>query len=355
MKQEKRQATGSVTLQNVADEAGVSVGSVSAILNNRHVERRIASDTVEKVRAVAAKLGYFPNIGARRLRRIGGHGHNPIVAFVTSYGSPFNVANQFMQTLRHSGSKGKTGGLVSDFSLLIEMFSPGRLRDLPGLLTGDHFNAAIIANTTPEDDRYLSRTRLPYPVVMVNRTIPLYACVLEDPKAGAMAAEAFVRVKKRKRLAVLHGSPLTQTTHARVSSYVSASQELLGQPAETIAAKDLSEIGAFEAMTSFLANGQKIDALYAVSDSMVLGAYHAIKRRKLRIPEEVAIIGVGDHEASAFYDPPLSWIGVPRTRIGEEVNRLLITQLRHPAREPEHVQIPVETTLRGSTGDRAEF
>ena len=350
MKSRPRPAPGNITLQDVADAAGVSVGSVSAVLNNRHVKRRIAAATVDKVRAVAAKLGYLPNIGARRLRRVGG-GHHPIVAFLTSYVSPFNVANQFMHTLRHSVAASEPAA----FSLMVEMFSPGRLRELPGLLTGDRFNAAIIANTTPEDDQYLAQTRLPYPVVMVNRTITNYASVLEDPRAGALAAEAFVRTKKRFRLAVLHGDPLTHTTLVRVNSFVGASVALLGESAHVIAAHELTEIGAYRAMSRFLASGERIDALYAVTDSMALGAYHAIKRARLRIPEDIAVIGTGDHEVSAFYDPPLSCVGVSRARVGEEVNRLLMAQLRNPGRRPRQVQLAVQITLRGSTGDKAEF
>ena len=290
MSPRKRPTPGSVTLQDVANKAGVSVGSVSAVLSNRHVKRRIGADTVEKVRAVAANLGYLPNIGARRLRR-DGLGHHPIVAFLTSHGSPFNVANQFMHTLRHSVAADKPGA----FSLMVEMFSPGHLRDLPGLLTGDRFNAAIIANTTPEDDQYLARTHLPYPVVMVNRTIANYTSVLEDPLAGALAAEVFVRSKRRTRLAVLHGEPLTQTTLVRVNSFVATSSALLGQAAHVIAASELTELGAFRAMSRFLSSGERIDALYAVTDSMALGAYHAIKRSNLRIPQDIAIIGAGDH------------------------------------------------------------
>ncbi|MBE7537918.1 MAG: LacI family DNA-binding transcriptional regulator [Opitutaceae bacterium] len=350
MKSGKRQLPGNVTLQNVANEAGVSVGSVSAVLSNRHVKRRISLITVEKVRAVAAKLGYLPNIGARRLRRVGG-GDRPIVAFVTSYGSPFNVANQFMHTLRHAVADDEPGA----FSLMIEMFSPGRLRDLPGLLTGDRFNAAIIANTTPEDDMYLARTHLTYPVIMVNRTIPSYTSVLEDPRAGALAAEVFVRGKKRSRLAVLHGDPLTQTTLIRVDSFVANSAALLGETAHVIAADELTELGAFKAMSRFLSTGKRIDALYAVTDRMALGAYHAIKRAKLRIPDDIAVIGAGDHEVSAFYDPPLSCVGVPRSRIGKEVNRLLMARLCNPGRKAEHILLPVQTNLRRSTGDKSEF
>jgi hypothetical protein len=59
---------GRATVRGIAAEAGVSIGAVSSVLNNRHVERRIAPETVEKIRAAAAGLGYLPNISAKRLR-----------------------------------------------------------------------------------------------------------------------------------------------------------------------------------------------------------------------------------------------------------------------------------------------
>ena len=92
MEKNKRKLIGRVTLQNIADEAQISVASVSAVLSNRHIERRIAFGTVEKVRTVAARLGYLPNIGARRLRRGESGGSAVVVALITSYEAPFNIA-----------------------------------------------------------------------------------------------------------------------------------------------------------------------------------------------------------------------------------------------------------------------
>ncbi|MSU48618.1 MAG: LacI family transcriptional regulator [Opitutus sp.] len=354
-KKKERKLIGRVTLQNIADEAQISVASVSAVLSNRHIERRIALGTVEKVRTVAAKLGYLPNIGARRLRRGESGGSDVIVALITSYEAPFNIANQFVYALRRSVAETNQRPQARAFSLTIEMFYHGRLRELPGLLTGEHFNAAIIANTTPLDDQYLSQIHLPYPVVLVDRAVTNYSYVLEDPKTGALAADVLVRDGRRTKLAVLHGTPTTHTTQARVDNFLAATTRLIGRQPQVIVAKNLSEMGAYEAMSKFLANGGAIDALYAVSDNLALGAYHAIMRRKLRIPSDVAVVGTGDNEISAFFAPPLSWVGVPRARIGEEVSRLLLAQLDDPSRKAEYSEIPAQTTLRESTGHRGEF
>jgi LacI family transcriptional regulator len=337
-----------VTVRDIAEAAGFTIGTVSTVLNNRHVERRIPLETVEKVRAIAARLGYLPDIGARRLRSGTGLKHNIVIAFITSYEAPLGVVNHFVAALR-AATAGAQGPQARSFSLMIEMFAAGRLRELPGLLTGDHFNAALIANTTPGDDQFLGRTHLPYPAVLINRAVPGYAGVVEDLTSGARSADVLIRAK-RTRLAVLHGRPLTQITQARVDSFMAASARQLGRPAQIIVADTLSETGAHEAMVRFLGARGECDGLYAVTDSLALGAYHAIKRRKLGIPDDIAIIGVGDYETAPFFDPPMSCVGVSRSQFGEAASRLLLQRLASPDAERERLELPVQVVLRESTG-----
>jgi LacI family transcriptional regulator len=83
------------TVRGIAHAAGVSIGSVSSVLNNRHVERRISPETVERIRAAAAELGYLPNISARRLRRGGQVKNNVVLALVTSFEAPIPPREAF--------------------------------------------------------------------------------------------------------------------------------------------------------------------------------------------------------------------------------------------------------------------
>jgi len=355
MEKNDRGSIARVTLQSIADEAKTSVASVSAVLSNRHIERRIGPATVEKIRTIAAKLGYLPNIEARRLRRGDSGATNIVVAFVTSYEAPFNIANQFVHALRTGVSVPGESRRPRSFSLAIKLFQPGRLKELQGLESGDHFNAAIIANSAPIDDQYLSRTHLPYPVVLANRSISHYSCVIEDPKTGAVAAEILLKGNRRTNLVVLHGTPITHATQTRVDSFIAATVRLIGRPAKAIAAHNLSDRGGFDAVFKFLDSGGKADGLYVVSDNLALGAYHAITRRNLNIPNDIAVVGTGDQEAAAFFAPPLTWVGAPRALVGDEVSRLLLSQLDNPGKPPVSSVIPLRTLLRESTGHRSEF
>ena len=344
----RRKPDERATVRSIAQHAGVSIAAVSSVLNNRQVERRIAPETVDRIRAASAKLGYLPNISARRLRSGTGQKDTIVLAFVTSFEAPLSLASHLILELRQLVAARGRGARDMTFSVMVEMFTAGQLGQMPGLLTGDHFNAAIITNTTPEDDQLLGRSQLPYPVVLVNRAIPRYSCVVEDPDAGGRAAALLLR-GRRRQLAVLQGAPLTQTTRHRVESFRRAVTRETGRPPVEIVADRLSEAAAHAAMLRHLKRGGRLDGLYAVTDALALGAYHAIKEKGLRIPEDVAVVGVGDYDSSAYFDPPLSVVGVQRSELGREAGRLLMRQLEEPGLPPLKVEIPVEAVLRAST------
>lgn len=348
-KKTKAGASGLVTVRSIADAADVSIGSVSSVLNNRHVERRISAETVERVKAAALRLGYLPNIGARRLRSGAGAKRTLVLALITSYEAPLSLVNHFVSGLREVAqeTRGPLAGV--SYLLLIDMFAAGHLRELPGLLGGDHFNAAIITNTTTDDDAFLAQAHLPYPVVLVNRRVPGYTCVTEHTGCGQRAAEILVSMKRR-RLAVLHGRPLTQITKTRVESFMQRAAQLTGVDAVEIEASELSEGAAADAMRRFLKHHRDIDGLYTVTDGKALGAYHAIKEAGLRVPDDIAVVGVGDYDISQYFDPPLSSVGVPHSELGREAARLLLKRLRSPALGPETVELEIEQHLRASTG-----
>ena len=341
-------SNGRITVRNIAEAAGVSIGSVSTVLNNYHLERRISEATAKKIREVAAKMGYLPNIGARRLRSIS-KGRSPVVlALVTSYEAPISLVHYFLNAIRRAVRDGKTRRKYT-FSVVIEMFNAGKLSELQGFLTGEHFNAAIILNTAAEDDRFLRRNRLSYPVVLVNRSIPGYPSVMEDLSGGRRAAEILLEGGSRN-LAVIHGSPFTQITRMRVESFVKHAEKLLGKRPVEIVADRLSEQAAYDAMTALIDRGVSIDGLYAVSDALALGAYSAIKEKGISIPRDMSVIGVGDYDISAFFDPPLSCVGVSHLKLAEQAASALLAQLDFHDEDSKLVQMVALTeVIRAST------
>jgi len=347
----KRSANQRPTVVSVAAAAGVSIGSVSSVLNNRHLERRISPATVRKIREVAQRMGYLPNIGAKQLRSRGSAKNNIVLALISSFEAPIPLINHFILAIRRAITEGKFRRKDYLLSLLIEMYPAGKLKEMPGLLTGDHFNGGIVMNTVADDDQFLSRSHLPYPVVLINRTIAGYTSVTEALHAGGRSAELLVE-RKRSHLVVLHSKSLTQSTQARVDSFIKRSDELLGRASREVVASELSETGAHEAMRAFFAAGGEIDGLYATSDGLALGAYRAIKEKGLDIPRDIAVLGVGDYEIAPFFDPPLTCVGVSHRELAERASLLLLKQLEGGAQQPQSVFAPTVEVLRASTGDR---
>lgn len=351
-KAKPQRGTGRVTVETIARHAGVSIGAVSSVLNNRHQERRISDGTVRRIQKAVIDLGYLPNISARRLRSKPGMRNSLVLGLVTSFEAPIPLINHFISALRSATARQQ--GPLADSTVLVtvEMFSAGRLSELPGILTGDHFNAAIILNTTAADDHFLETSQLPFSTVLVNRSIPGYASVFESREAGARAATVLAEAGRRN-LAVLHGTPITQVTGARVESFLRGACACGNRQPHEVVTDNLSERGGYEAMRRFLSQGGRLDGLYAVSDALALGAYQALKEFNRRIPRQVAVVGVGDYEIAPYFDPPLSAVGVSHRDMADKASELLLAGLVAPQDERPQLALPIVENLRQSSGHSA--
>lgn len=318
------QSGGKITIRTVAERTGCSIGTVSSVLTNQHVRRGIAMGTAQRIREIAQELGYMPNMAARRLRTNSSRQQQVVIAVMTSFDAPLHLASHAVHSLQRLLEQNERGDI--SYTVAIEMFHAGRLRELPGLLSTDRFHGAIFTNTAPADDDFLRTTYVPFPVVLVNRAIDGYSWVREDPEAAAAAADILIGANRRN-VAVLHPEHLTQSTRSRVDAFSRAAMKALGRPAEVIVSRDLSEGAACDAIERSLAADSSLNGLYCVSDSLALGAYHALKARGRTIPRRIAVVGVGDSEASGFYDPPLTCVGVPHARLHDEAVVLLMQQV----------------------------
>ncbi len=344
--------TGRITVRQIAEAAGLTIGSVSSVLNNKHVERRISPATVAKVRETAARLGYMPNINARRLRSGAESLNSVTLAVITSFEAPLTLVNHIIKAIRKAVDNERKNGSPYQFTVTIDMFNAGDLASVPGLLSGSHFNAAIITNTTPKDDHFLQRVQLPYPVVLVNRSVPGYPHVCEATDIGSRAADILVDHGRRK-LAVLYGQPVTQVTHHRINSFMRQVYSRLGSTVQEIVADTLTERTAANAMRKCLEADAHIDGIYAVTDGMAIGAYHCIKQMGMQIPANVAVVGSGDYGFPALFDPPLATAGEDSIQRAESAVNLLMALIHQ--REIATTEIVTESTpqLRESlTGTR---
>ena len=336
-----------ITITQLSKELGLSIGTISSVLNNKYIERRISPKTVKRVQEAIRKIGYLPNISARKLRTYGSENHPLTIAIITSFQAPLPLINITISALRRVSEETDFNHLK--YTITVDMFDAGKLHKLPGLLDGSRFNASIIANTTPDDDAFLTEHFVPTPVVFIGRNIPNYSSVREiSDMTGKQAAETLVS-SGSTNLAILRAKIMTQTTMARLKGFIENTEKLTGRKPTQIIASGFSEKDGYEAMQQYLSTGKKINGLYTIMDSLAVGSYHAIKEKGYRIPNDITVIGTGDSSVAPYLDPPLSTFTQSQYNMHEEAARLLFNQLTRKTTQPMQIVVPVIPVLRAST------
>jgi LacI family transcriptional regulator len=340
-------STPAVTIYEIAKHVGLSPAAVSTALSNRGTERRLAASTVRRIREAAATLGYVPNMAGRRLRAHKSSTRQFDLAILTSFEAPLPLVSQALHALQRAVDVQRSEH--TRFAVAIEMFHAGRLRDSPGLLDANRYHGVIITNTLPEDDQFLAKSQLPYPVVVLGRRIPSYHCVLEAPHfVGRRSAEVLLETGSRHPV-ILHGRQLTNTVADRRAAFVQTVKERTGKAPVVLTSQGLHPSQGSAAVEAFIASGGKIDGLFTVNDSLALGAYQAIKLAGRQIPQDVAVVGVGDCELAEYLDPPLSTVAGANDAMVDEAVPILFRLLRGEKDIARELLVVPPVFLRGST------
>jgi LacI family transcriptional regulator len=335
-----------VTVRMIAEHVGVSPAAVSTVLANRHEERRLAPATVGKIRAAVRELGYVPNVAARRLRAHDPEVHHHELGILTTFEAPLLLVSRVLRQVQRLADARTGPG--RRFSVSIDMYHAGRLREMPGLLSASRFNGVIVTNTLPDDDAFLATTALPYAVVLLGRRLPNYCCVLDTPgEIGRRAAEILLKAECRQPV-VLAPALLTQSTAERAAAFDTAVRDQLGREPARVTAAGFTPTAGAEALRAHLGAGRGCDGIFAVTDGLALGAYQAIKDAGKKIPRDISVVGVGDHEHADFFDPPLTCVGPSAEPIVEQVVAQLFHLMAHRRVKPVEIFVPPSVVRRAS-------
>ena len=344
--------TSVVTVEHIAEKTGLSASSVSAVLNGRHVKRRISPETVARVLAAAKKLRYVPNVTARSLRAKASGTRHIVLSILTSYEAPVFLVTQALRALDHVINE--RGEAAANYTVNVEMFHAGRLSEVSGLSDGHRCNGAIVTNTIDLDDQFLASSKLGFPVVMLGRRIPGYPSVsIKSDVMGRKAAEILIEAGRRK-LSVLQPATLTQVTRSRLAAFVTTAEQSTGLPPTMITCDSLDERAGYEATQRFLGFNPACDGIFALSDGLAIGAYHAIKKAGRSIPRDIAMVGVGDNPAAHYIDPPLTCFEYAEEAQHQAAAKLLLNLVNGTVPEKTVVEVPVSALLRESTGHTGE-
>jgi len=337
----------SATLRDVAEACGVSIATVSAVVNGASW---VSDETRRRVQESIDSLGYRPNQLARGLKTRRGYAVGVIVSDLTN---PFFA--EIVRGLSHALRKTEHNLLLCDSDHKFEIGD----QNLRTLFEG-HVVGVILVGDTVRDDtlRACVRRQRRVPVIAIEREYDIdgVSCLLTDAEDGAYSITRHLIEQEYKRIAIIagpHEGPGSTTYgHAqRMEGYTRALREA-GRPfvAELVAEGNLRYSGGREAMHHLLALPTRPDAVFASNDMMAFGARDAVREAGLRVPEDIALAGWDDIPLASLVSPGLTTVAMPKQKLGEAAAGLLTSQLRHEGRhEAVRMTFPVEVVVRQSS------
>lgn len=302
-------------LLDVARHAGVSSSTVSRVLNNtapvrESVRTRVMSSVVE--------LGYEPP-PSRPASHVS---QSTIALLITDILNPFFP--EIVRGVRDEARQDDLGLLLCDTAE-----DPQWERQALRMLTSRPVDGVIVcASRLATLDIITIHDRHKIPLVIVNRNVnhPGIPCVVVNFENATYRAGRHLLDLKHTRIAYLAGPDTTEASQARRHGLELALHEagLRLQP-ELCPASFPSVDGGFQAMSALLAlpPADRPTAVQAYNDVMALGALHAIRTHRLRVPEDISVVGFDDIAMAAHSNPPLTTIDQPKYRMGKLAMRLL--------------------------------
>ncbi|MFV0291496.1 MAG: LacI family DNA-binding transcriptional regulator [Mangrovibacterium sp.] len=328
------------SMNEVAKRAGVSIATVSRVLNN---SESVNEETREKILAAIRELKYSPSRVAKRLRSKSGGG-NLLGIMIPDVSNPF-----YVEVLKGIESIAFENGYITifcDFGQSEEK-EAAYLRILESEAI-DGLVAASMNDVNPILERMMAAG---LPVVCVDRDLKGVDVdlVQVDNEFGTYNAVSYLIKSGYRRIGYVGGLSMISTSRAREAGYCRALIEHGLEVDETLVLDGDSDLESGESMAEqLLSMKEPPDALFCGNNLLTLGALKVINRRGLRVPDDVAIIGFDDMLWASSLNPPLTSVHQPAREIGRRAGDLLIQRIKNPSRATTKIVLETELRVRKS-------
>jgi LacI family transcriptional regulator, galactose operon repressor len=331
------------TMKRIAGQLGVSITTVSKVLNN-HSD--ISEATRERVLAKVAELGYQPNAVARSLTL---RSTRTIGIVIPDLMHSFFV--EIIAGLEKTASA-KGYGLL----LCSSGEDPRKERAELEMLLQRQVDAIVLAsaNAAGNTDLLQRFAALGIALVMIDRDDhPDVRCdrVLTDDHEVGRIGTAHLIARGRRAIAHIAGPPIVHAKR-RADGYATAMREAgLSSKPDWIVRGGFKDVDGYRAMKKLLAVRPKIDAVFAANDPAAIGAMKAIWEAGLRVGEDIAVVGAGDITFGDMLRVPLTTVSWSREEQGKQTAELILSRLG-PKAGPRfrRVVIPPHLVVRESCG-----
>jgi len=335
-----------VTSQDVADRAGVSRTTVSLVLNNAP-GAQISQTTRQRVMDAVKELNYVPDAAAKALAS-----RQSQTVGLLLIRTPHQIASDtfLTQTL---------DGLIQSFHnkgmrLLIDIIEPRHQKEAYlHMVRAKRIDGILLSGPRYDDEALTALEEAHFPTVLLGQ-VPgsWFSCVDVDNRAAAVSAVAHLLKLGHTRIACITNAPLTYTAAIdRLRGYCQALEDA-GIPYD----ESLVRYGEFDCESGYHQMGSLLDskasftATFVASDTLAFGAKAAIRERGLRIPQDIAMVGMDDLPVARYFDPPLTTIHLPALELARHASEMLFQIMHEHQPEQRQVILNSHIVVRESCG-----
>lgn len=321
------------TIKDIAQKAEVSISTVSLVLNNKGY---VGEETRKKVQQAIQDMNYKPSRSARKLAT----GKTGNIGFIIWEGHFYDVEMFYSQIfLGMEYAARKTDSYVI-LTTVKEEFDPKK--EVPRFLKYNDVDGVALAGRVPHTlVEYLDRQRIP--IVLIDYAIPgkNYNCIQIDNYHGAYQAVDHLAKTGKKRIGFVGGTYFHPSIKERYRGYRDAleANNLIGNgmPEEYTFVENVetSPLIGEKGISVLLDRNTDLDAVFCCNDPTAMGAMKEIQKRKIKIPDEIAIVGFDDIPTSGFCMPRLTTVSVPKLALGKEAFNLLNEVIDQPSEPPQ--------------------
>ncbi len=328
-----------VTMREVAERAGVSVTTVSHVINN---SRPVNPQTRDRVEEAMQALGYQPNVLARSLRR----GVTHTIGIIL----PDNSNPYFAEVVRGI----EDASFDQGYSVILCNSDNDLEKEhhYTNVLVEKQVDGIIFVAAGLSAENIIALQKRGVPLVLVDRQVPDVRVdnVLADNQHGGWLATNHLIELDHRVIGCIAGPKGVRLSSERINGYRQALESAhLSVKPDLIVEGNFQYQSGYEGAKELFSQEHFPTAIFACNDLMAIGAYRFAHENNLKIPEQISIVGFDDVRLSAFINPPLTTIHQSKHKMGSRAAELLMERIADQELEPRQEILETNLVVRGST------
>jgi LacI family transcriptional regulator len=327
---------GSVTILDVAETAGVSVSTVSRVLNDKD---DVSPATYEKVKTVIEEMGYTSSLAARSMRSRKSH---LIGLVVPDIGFPYSI--EIMKGINRAIAG-------SNFDLLL--YTTGDVKKNAAAIHEQHYVSLLNKSITDGVIIVASAAadfRTDAPIVAVDPHIPNpnYPSIHATNYQGALDAMSHLLNLGHRRIGFISGRPELVSAERRLRAYKETLQQAgIELDPALITVGDFTSTVGYDCTKQLLALPEPPTAIFAANDQTAIGVYQAAEELNISIPDELSVVGFDNISEAKFMG--LSTVDQFLANMGYIATQMLIKLIQGQTLDDYLYKMPTKLIIRGSS------